>query len=245
MLGDVDRVCPLLALAADRRTVMDGVDASHRCHALPEPLSLERQLQAQVCLTPTYDRCERYLQHVARRGASPGRSAIADGFVSTRMLLAPEPAWRGIAGRARRTRSARAMAIGGGVIAVGVAGAALAGPIVSGGISLLDASTAPPATASPIPTVASPRPSASPTPTAMPSPSVTPSPQPDVSPPASTPAPTAEPPPPPVVRTYVVQAGDTLAEIAQEFGTTVAALQQTNGIEDPNEIIIGQVLVIP
>jgi LysM repeat protein len=39
--------------------------------------------------------------------------------------------------------------------------------------------------------------------------------------------------------------GDTLALIAQRFGTTVEALQAANGIEDPDEIVIGQVLVIP
>jgi LysM repeat protein len=42
-----------------------------------------------------------------------------------------------------------------------------------------------------------------------------------------------------------VQEGDTLAEIAADFGTSVAALQAANGIEDPNEILIGEVLVIP
>ena len=46
-------------------------------------------------------------------------------------------------------------------------------------------------------------------------------------------------------RTYVVQQGDTLASIAQQFGTTVAAIRSANGIADPNEILIGQVLVIP
>jgi spore germination protein len=42
-----------------------------------------------------------------------------------------------------------------------------------------------------------------------------------------------------------VQEGDTLAAIAQRFGTSVSGLQTANGIEDPDEIIIGQVLVIP
>jgi LysM repeat protein len=51
--------------------------------------------------------------------------------------------------------------------------------------------------------------------------------------------------PVPTQRTYVVQEGDTLAAIAQQFGTTVEALQTANGIEDPDEIVIGQVLVIP
>jgi hypothetical protein len=60
----------------------------------------------------------------------------------------------------------------------------------------------------------------------------------------SPPAPTPTPPPPPV-QTYAVQAGDTLAELAVRFGTTVEALQALNGIDDPDEIVIGQVLVLP
>jgi LysM repeat protein len=43
----------------------------------------------------------------------------------------------------------------------------------------------------------------------------------------------------------VVQEGDTLAAIAERFGSTVSALQEANGIEDPDEIVIGQRLVIP
>ena len=39
--------------------------------------------------------------------------------------------------------------------------------------------------------------------------------------------------------------GDTLALIAQDFGTTVDELQSINGIDDPDQINLGQVLVIP
>ena len=42
-----------------------------------------------------------------------------------------------------------------------------------------------------------------------------------------------------------MQQGDTLASIAELFGTTVAALQAANGIDNPDEILVGQVLVIP
>jgi LysM repeat protein len=45
--------------------------------------------------------------------------------------------------------------------------------------------------------------------------------------------------------TYVVQPGDTLARIASQFGTTVAALQSANNIANPNRIFVGQVLVLP
>jgi LysM repeat protein len=46
-------------------------------------------------------------------------------------------------------------------------------------------------------------------------------------------------------QSYVVAQGDTLAAIAERFGTTVSALQEANGIDDPDEIFVGQVLVIP
>ena len=243
----MDRVCPLLALAADARTVVDGVDANHACHALDEPMPLERQQQAQLCLTARHPQCERYLQYVARRGGTPGRAAVADGLVSTRLVLAPEPAWRGMAGRARRGRSGRAAAVGGALLAVGVAGVAVAGPALDGSLSVLDEPAAS-ATSSPSPAptavpLTTPSPSATLTPSATPTPSPSPTPSPTPTPtPIPTPAPT---PTPVVVRTYVVQEGDTLAEIAQQFGTTTSAIQAANDIEDPNEIVIGQTLVIP
>lgn len=250
MLGAVDRVCPLLALAADGRTVVDGVDPNHACHALDEPMPLDRQYQAQLCLTPRHDRCERYLKHVARRGGTPGRVALADGLLTTRLVLAPEPAWRGIAGRARRGSPGRAIAIGGAVLAASVAGAALARPAMDGSLSVLDVAAAVTPSPSAIPAAsraatptASPRPSLPPLPTVSPSPTPASTPTPAPTPAATdtpTPAATAAP-----VRTHVVQEGDTLAEIAQQFGSTVSAIQAANDIEDPNEIIIGQTLVIP
>jgi LysM repeat protein len=245
----VDRLCPLLALATDGRTVVDGADAGHACHAGDEALPLGRAEQARLCLTALHDRCERYRQHVARRaGGTPGRLAVGDGVVSTRLVVTPEPAWRGIAGRARRGRSSRAAMLGGAVLVVGVAGAALARPALDGSLSVLDAapqstpggspsaSAIPPPTFTPRPSPpatgsATPRPTASPTPLA----SLTPEPT-----PVATPIPTPAP-----ERTYVVQQGDTLAEIAARFGSTVAAIQAANELDDPNEITIGQVLIVP
>ena len=57
------------------------------------------------------------------------------------------------------------------------------------------------------------------------------------------PSPTPAPTPTPVI--YVVKSGDTLLSIALEFGTTVAAIQQANGIINPAALQIGQELVIP
>lgn len=49
----------------------------------------------------------------------------------------------------------------------------------------------------------------------------------------------------PTPRMYEVQAGDSLARIAEEFDLSVEALAQANGISDPERIQVGDVLVIP
>lgn len=60
-----------------------------------------------------------------------------------------------------------------------------------------------------------------------------------------TPLPTFTPAPTPTPVIYVVKSGDTLLSIALEFGSTVAAIQQANGIINPGSLQIGQELVIP
>ena len=241
----MDRACPLLGLASDRRVAVDGVDNAHRCYADLPPIALERQQQAQLCLTPSHERCERYLAHLARAGRGSGRTALGDGLVSTRMLLAPEPAWRGIAGRAGRAPRGPLVAVGVVALGVGLGGVALASALIDGRVELAGSPESPTpgpsdlASLSPTPRISpSPRPTASASPSPSPSPTASPT-----AAPTSTPAPT--PAPPPVQQTYTVVEGDTLALIAERFGTTVEALQAANGIEDPDEIIIGQVLVIP
>lgn len=49
----------------------------------------------------------------------------------------------------------------------------------------------------------------------------------------------------PAPSTYTVVAGDTLANIARRFNTTVQALVTANGITNPNLIFVGQQLTIP
>jgi LysM repeat protein len=45
--------------------------------------------------------------------------------------------------------------------------------------------------------------------------------------------------------TYVVQAGDTLTQIARRYHTTAFGLAQRNGLVDPSSIHVGQVLTVP
>jgi len=45
--------------------------------------------------------------------------------------------------------------------------------------------------------------------------------------------------------TYVVQRGDTLGEIARNHGVSVATILAANTIDDPNRVLVGQVLTIP
>jgi LysM repeat protein len=44
---------------------------------------------------------------------------------------------------------------------------------------------------------------------------------------------------------YVVQAGDTLSGIAEQFDVPLGELQQVNGIANANQLQVGQTLIIP
>ena len=49
----------------------------------------------------------------------------------------------------------------------------------------------------------------------------------------------------PTGKTYTVAKGDTLSGIAAQYGTTVDTLVELNGIQNPNLIVVGQVLKLP
>jgi LysM repeat protein len=59
--------------------------------------------------------------------------------------------------------------------------------------------------------------------------------------PSDTPTPTVTPTP--II--YVIKKGDTLLPIARQFGITVKAIQEANGITDPRRLQIGQEIIIP
>lgn len=45
--------------------------------------------------------------------------------------------------------------------------------------------------------------------------------------------------------TYRVQSGDTLGSIAIDLGVPIGALMQANGIEDPDALSVGELLIVP
>jgi hypothetical protein len=47
------------------------------------------------------------------------------------------------------------------------------------------------------------------------------------------------------VLAHIVQPGDTLASIAREYGVTAEEIAAENNIQNPNEIFVGNVLIIP
>jgi hypothetical protein len=64
---------------------------------------------------------------------------------------------------------------------------------------------------------------------------------------AATTSPSPSPSPTPDASTYVVQAGDTLSQIAQRFNVTLDELIAANeeNLPDPNNLQIGDELIIP
>jgi murein DD-endopeptidase MepM/ murein hydrolase activator NlpD len=61
----------------------------------------------------------------------------------------------------------------------------------------------------------------------------------------SIPTATATIPPTPTPITYTVKGGDTLGQIAAELDVSIESLMAANGLQDPNTLSAGQVLVVP
>jgi len=46
-------------------------------------------------------------------------------------------------------------------------------------------------------------------------------------------------------QTYTVEPGDTLSQLAEDFGVSVSELAQANGLDTPNDLHAGQILTVP
>ncbi len=228
----------MLALAADLRTAVDGYDPDHRCTAGNPAIALDRAMQQRLCLHEAYLECPRYRDWTAARSIPPGvpRPAPDATFVRTRLIVEPDSGWHGGAVAMRPARRPGRVIVGGAAAVLAVGSIAAAGASTQGfgllGPASPSPTPAPTATPTPIPTAS---PSPTPAPTATPTPA-----------PTATPTPVSKTPTPkPTVRTYRVQSGDTLSSIAQRFGVSLQALIAANNLPDPNNLSIGQVLIIP
>jgi LysM repeat protein len=50
---------------------------------------------------------------------------------------------------------------------------------------------------------------------------------------------------PPAANVHVVEEGETLSTIAERYGTTVDELLRLNDVPDPNNVPVGQTLILP
>jgi nucleoid-associated protein YgaU len=210
--------------------VSGAPDAAHRCAAGEALTTIERDYQSRFCLTGRHETCERYVAHVAEHGA-PGpswRPAAPDAtFASTRIVVDAAPR------TVIRRRPPRL-----GMAALVVVGLLLVGGVLGWmglrGLAGILAPSASPSSSASVEATASPTPE----PSVSSAPSTTPS-----TGPTPTAAPTPTPAPTPI--TYIVQAGDTLNEIAARFGTTAQTIADANGLDIAAPIQVGQVLIIP
>jgi hypothetical protein len=232
--ADPAEICPFLVAAAGGwRLAVPSRE--HRCGAVSPPAPLSPQKQTRLCLTEGHLRCATFLAAGAARESRVGSAAMPER-VSRWALARTTPVVEEVGGvrttlvgmlaDRRRWPAIPAM-----LLVVALATLGLSSLRGGGAATAL-------ATPSSQPTDAAPTVSIAPTATVE----LTPEPSPTAAP---TVAPTAAPTPAPTHATYTVVSGDTLGAIARQFGTTVQALMDLNGITDPGKLKIGQVLQIP
>ena len=124
---------------------------------------------------------------------------------------------------------------------------------LAGALTAITACSRPGSSADPTPAATTAvRLTTSPSPARRLSPVASPSPRTAATAPAPSVSPTAAPTPSPTRVTgtvpgqkYVVQPGDTLVAIAEEFGVTVEELIDANDLANPDVLRVGQELIIP
>ena len=217
-----DAACPFLGISSDPATRFVFPSAGHRCFAAGKPVHINETKQARDCLTPAHPTCSLFVQAPLKPTVEqPQEPARLGGRRLGAVLVA----------------IALILLVGGGALAA-------TGNLPGVGPSPTAEPTAEPTPQpTPIPTLQpTPQPTLAPAPTesasAAPPPSVAPSPAPTV-------ATQTTGRPGPGQFAYPVQHDDTLVEIANRFGVTVAAIVKLNGLADKNVIITGTTLQIP
>jgi LysM repeat protein len=254
------RLCPyLVADGFGWRSASASRD--HCCGAVAPPVPLSVEKQRRLCLVNRHVSCPTYVaaaQPSGRPVEPPGDGVVASyaasppptttrqpggeaitrwSIVRTVPVLLDQRDLPGAAMSAMRTAGGRQAALVG---ILAIAFMVIVGPRLAGG-------------SPPTQLAASPRPtSVVAAADATPVPSTPPSEAPAAAtPPAATavasaqPTPLATLPATPATRTYIVKRGDTLYEIARRFRTTVATIQQLNGMGSSTMLHAGDVLKLP
>jgi LysM repeat protein len=240
-------MCPFLTTESGAWRAAFPV-GEHRCTAVVPAVRIAPAKQRRLCLTADHPTCATYLAALELRGADDASSGDARtaGARRRRAIPVTTPVLL------ERIRPALPVPA---TMQRGVGQLVLVGLLAVAFLAVFFArlGSAPAALSTPSASttvVASASPSASPRRTASPVPSATPSASPSSSPsakPTRTPRPSTTPSPSatqPAGGTYTVKSGDTLSGIAAQFGTTVKAIKELNGLTS-NVIHPGQVLKIP
>jgi LysM repeat protein len=234
-------ICPYL-LASDGRWRASTPAREHRCTVVSPPAILAAEKQRRLCLTAEHLGCSTYLAATnpsqadeATDASAPHRrmrevTRTAPLVLDHGRLAIGLPSLRGERSAGQQGGLVALMAVA--FAAIVVARLSAGGPNLTP-VQGVGAGASPSGAASPAPTV---RPAATEgaTRTLVPT-EVEPTP----APPEATKKPADSP------RTYKVRSGDTLGGIAREFDTTVAVLQELNGIDNPRLLRVGQVLELP
>jgi LysM repeat protein len=231
--------CPFLIAAAGAYR-MSIPDREHRCAAFVPATSLALTKQGRLCLTTNHVGCATYIASTSARQARVGSGERVEragrwGLARTMPVVEQAGGLRATLGALigdRRTWPAiPAVLLATLLLALGLSGGAKPAPITA----VASPTPTPRSQVTPAATFVEPSrsPGATPVPTSASSPS-----------PATSPTPAVSPTPLPAYTVYHVKAGDSLYVIAVHFKTTVAAIQQLNGLTGTN-LHIGQALKIP
>ena len=243
-------ICPYL-MSADGRWRASTPAREHRCTVVTPPAILATEKQRRLCLSADHVSCSTYLAALEPTAGPDRTTTTRDDRRPARAVARTTPLVLDhgrLAISMPSLRTERGAGQSGLVALMAVAFAAIViARLSGGGPDLTPAGVGVGATASPS-AIASPAstdaPPASPAASGAAAPTLVPT---EVDPSAPPPEASAGPQEaaPPAPSTYTVRSGDTLGAIAREFGTTVAVLQELNGIDNPRLLRVGQVLQLP
>ena len=242
-------VCPYL-LVPEGRWRSASPARGHRCTAVVPGAVLAAEKQRRLCLVSDHLGCATYIVATgAVEGGRPGGATVMRPKGRTLVRTAPLVLDHGrLPVSVQSLARDRGLGQGALLVLMAVAFAAIfiarlssGGTGGSGDVLAGLGTPGPSASASLTPSTPEPTVGASPVRTLVPT-AVEPTTPPVAT---STPAATPKPSGPAPATTYKVRSGDTLSGIAAEFRTTVKALSEINGIDDPSRLRIGQVLTLP